>query len=158
MTWAKGKDRIQQLVADGELQLVEPSPKLADRLTQEADAHLVSARTIKGVDRNGAYQLAYDAARKACSALLAVQGIRATVKGGHIAVQDAVIEQFNGPSSFESFKNFWRLRRGRADKEYPGPTSPTTTESELDAAVVESDAIVGACRKLLDSGRIDRFV
>jgi len=125
---------------------------------EEADAHLVSAQRIEDVDRVGAFQLAYDGARKACSALLAVQGIRATTKGGHIAVQDAVIEQFNGPKGFADFKKFRHLRRERGEREYPGPTSPTTSVSDLEAAIEDATTIVGACHKLLDSGKIDRFV
>ena len=44
--------------------------------------------------RTGAYQPPYDALRKAAAALLAVQGLRATSRGGHIAIQDAVRAQF----------------------------------------------------------------
>jgi hypothetical protein len=42
-------------------------------------------------DLPGAYQLAYDALRKSAASLLEVQGLRATSRGGHIAIQDAVI-------------------------------------------------------------------
>lgn len=41
-------------------------------------------------DLSGFYQLAYDAFRTSAASLLAVQGPRATSRGGHIAIQDAV--------------------------------------------------------------------
>ena len=41
-------------------------------------------------DAYSAYVLAYDAARIACIALLAQQGLRATTSGGHYAVERTV--------------------------------------------------------------------
>ena len=55
---------------------------------------MLSARSLTEDDPAGAFQMVYDAARKACSALLAVQGLRATSRGGHIAVRDAARAQF----------------------------------------------------------------
>jgi hypothetical protein len=63
---------------------------MADRLLVEAASHIGSARLIALTDAAGAYQLGYDAARKAALAVLAVQGLRATSRGGHVAIQDAV--------------------------------------------------------------------
>jgi hypothetical protein len=60
-------------------------------------------------DLSGAYQLAYDALRKSAASLLAVQGLRATSHGGHIAVQDAVLAQFG--ASVPAFRSFARIRR-----------------------------------------------
>jgi hypothetical protein len=96
VTWARGRARIEQLIADGDLEIVTASQTHAQRLLEEAQRHLRSAEQIAEDDATGAYQLAYDAARKACSALLAVQGLRATTKGGHIAIQDAVRDRSGG--------------------------------------------------------------
>jgi hypothetical protein len=60
---------------------VSPSAELAGRLLDEAERHLASARTVADDDPAGSYQLAHDAARKACAALLAAQGLRATPAG-----------------------------------------------------------------------------
>ncbi|MFJ5292462.1 hypothetical protein [Streptomyces sp. NPDC088348] len=41
--------------------------------------------------------LIYDAARKALAAALENQGLRATSRGGHIAIRDAALAQFEPP-------------------------------------------------------------
>jgi len=104
VTWSKGQDEIQTLLDQNELERIAPNAKLSERYISEAANHLASAESIIGSDLSGSYDLAYDSARKACAALLAVQGLRATSQGGHIAVGDAVQAQF-GPA----FKAFNRL-------------------------------------------------
>jgi YD repeat-containing protein len=48
-------------------------------------------------DPEGAYTLAYDAARRALTAVLQNQGPRATSRGGHTAVYEAVRAQLDPP-------------------------------------------------------------
>lgn len=158
MTWQRGKTVVEGLLENGELQVVVPSPELADRLMDDATRHLASARAIAASDPNGAYQLAYDAARKACSALLAPQGLRATTRGGHVAVQDSVRAQFNNAGGIAAFGAFPRLRRTRAAREYPDVGTPTTTSEDLDEALDAAASIVDASRRILETGRLDRFV
>ena len=50
-------------------------------------------------DLEGSLALAYDAARKAAEALLARQGLRATTRGGHIAVVAAITAPSPGVAS-----------------------------------------------------------
>ena len=100
MTWGPGRDEVSTLVAGGELERVAPDTALAARLLDDGTRHVESARSAERLgDLTGAHQLAYDALRKAAAALLAVQGLRATSRGGHIAIQDAVQAQFGGPGS-----------------------------------------------------------
>ena len=47
---------------------------------------LASAQVLLTTDPSNALVLAYDAARQACTALLAQQGLRQTTTGGHVAV------------------------------------------------------------------------
>src|SRR5215207_6844639 len=103
MTWKKGRATIEQLLERGDIERVTPSEVVAARLLSEAALHLRSAGSILGDDPTGAFQLSYDAARKSCAALLAVQGVRSTSHGGHVAVQDAVREQFDGHGGVEVF-------------------------------------------------------
>jgi hypothetical protein len=86
MTWERGREVVERLLDEGEVDLVVPSVELAERLLDDAARHLASARSIAASDPDGAYQLAYDAPRKACPALLAPRGPRATTKSGHVAV------------------------------------------------------------------------
>jgi hypothetical protein len=118
VTWEPGRARVEQLLAAGELERVTPDPTVARRLLTDTAKHLDTATTaIDGEDQSGAYQLAYDALRKSAAALLAVQGLRATSRGGHLAVQDAVTAQFG--NTVRSFKSFSRIRRARNSFEYP---------------------------------------
>ncbi len=81
------------MLVAGELEQIAPSRQNSERLLAEADRHLRSAGLLAADDPAGAYDMLYAAARKAMAAVLAVQGLRATSKGGHLAVQDAVTHQ-----------------------------------------------------------------
>lgn len=129
MTWSRGTEEIQNLIDRGELEQVEPSDDVAERLLADAMQHLASARTIASSgDLTGAYQLAYDALRKPSTALLAAEDLRATSRGGHVAVQDAVNAQFG--EAVSALRAFVRVRRNRNRFEYPGDSaSEPTTDS-----------------------------
>lgn len=157
MTWERGRAAIEAQLASGELEVVTASDELAQRFLAEAAAHMASARTISESDPAGAYQLAYDAARKACSGLLAVQGLRATTRGGHIAVQEAVRDQFGGDGGVAAFRAFTRLRRTRAGAEYPRLDTPTVTEADASNAIEAAAGMLVAATGLLHSGKLTPF-
>lgn len=157
MTWQRGRETIQRLLDERELERVEPSVALAERLLDEADRHVRSARLILDEDPSGSYQMAYDAARKAISSLLAIQGLRATSRGGHIAVQDAVRDQFNGTQGIKELAAFPRMRRRRAESEYPNFNTPTTTRADAADAIEKAAGMLDASRRLLNSGHLTPF-
>jgi hypothetical protein len=112
MTWEPGRDRVQQLIDDGEVERVAPDVELARWLLADAGRHITSASAAKATgDMSGAYQLAYDAFRKSAASLLEAQGLRATSRGGHLAVQEAVTAQFG--AAVRIFRSFGRIRRAR---------------------------------------------
>ena len=118
----------------------------ADR---DAGRHLQTAAAGSSAgDLSGAYQLAYDAMRKSAAALLAVQGLRATSRGGHIAIQDAVNAQFAG--SVRTFKAFGRIRRARNRFEYPDADTAGPTREDVDDAVQSATAARDAASTILD--------
>jgi hypothetical protein len=90
MRWNQGRDVIERLLADRHLQRVPASREQADRMIAQARQHLSSSAEICGQDPLGAYALLYDSARKALAAILENEGLRATTRGGHVAVYDAV--------------------------------------------------------------------
>lgn len=157
MSWERGRTEVERLIADGELERVAPSDQVAARLIADADAHLALAS--KGVDDDpaGALQLSYDAARKSSAALLAIQGLRATTRGGHIAVVDAVRAQFSGRGGMDVFGRLHALRRRRNRTEYPDLDSPGVTSDDARQAVDTARATVEASRQLLGSGRLETF-
>jgi hypothetical protein len=156
MTWERGRADIERLITDGEIDRVSPSSEVAARLLTASDAHIVLAS--KGIedDPAGALQLSYDAARKASAALLAVQGLRATTRGGHTAVIDAVKAQFND-RGMEIFGRLHALRRRRNRTEYPDLDSPGVNEDDARQALETARAVVDAAKLLIDSGRVDPF-
>lgn len=157
MTWERGRADVERLLAGGELERVTPSEDVAARLLADAERHLGLAS--KGVDGDpaGALQLSYDAARKASAALLAVQGLRSTTRGGHIAVIDAVKAQFNDRGGMEVFGRLHALRRRRNRTEYPDLDSPDVNQDDATQALSTARAVVDAAKGLIDSGRLDVF-
>lgn len=157
MSWERGRDEVERFLAGGELERVPPSAALAARLIDDAGAHLVLASKGSADDPAGALQLCYDAARKACAALLAAQGLRVTTRGGHVALIDAVKAQFNDRGGMEVFGRLHALRRRRNRTEYPDINAPGVTQEDALQALQTARAVVDAARRLLDSGRLDAF-
>lgn len=149
MTWAPGRATVDRLIEAGEVQRVTPDLRAARRLVHSATRHLASAATLAGTDPEAAFATSYDAARKACSALLEAQGLRATTRGGHIAVRDAVSAQFGDLSGGEALKPFDRLRRRRNDIEYLGDANPVDND-EVHDALAQARRIVDFADKLVD--------
>lgn len=157
MSWERGRADIERLLADGELERVTPSEEVAARLVADADAHIALATIGVADDPAGALQLSYDAVRKASAALLATQGLRATTRGGHIAVIDAVRAQFNERGGMAVFGRLHALRRRRNRTEYPDPGSPGVNEDDAQQALDTARATLDAVKRLLDSGQLEPF-
>ena len=92
--WTRGEAEVEQLIARGELERVTGAAADGTLLLEQARKTAATAAGLVSSDAYSAYVLAYDAARFACIALLAQQGLRATTSGGHYAVEQAVRAQF----------------------------------------------------------------
>ena len=128
----------------GELQKVQGAEANGQSLLDKAMRTLASARTLLEIDPDSSYSLAYDAARFACTALLAQQGLRPTTSGGHYAVEQVVRAQFQA-----HFQSYGTLRRRRHELEYPTALGGGTTPEEATEACESADAILEAAGKLL---------
>lgn len=157
MTWERGRAAIDKRLAAGELERVTPSADVAARLLADARAHVTLAAKGVADDPAGALQLAYDASRKASAALLAIQGLRGTTRGGHVAVIDAVRAQFNDKGGIEVFGRLHQLRRRRNSTEYPDLDSPGVTLDDARHALQTAEATLEATRQIIDSGRLSPF-
>lgn len=152
MSWPTGSDTIAALLTGGELDVVTFDQRVVDLLLVDAQRHLQSADAAKAIgDLVGAYQLAYDAMRKSSAALLAAQGLRATVRGGHIAVQEAVLAQF---PEVRAFRAFGRLRRNRNRFEYPDTDSAGPSLDDLEDALTAAAAAHHAAATLVGTGTL----
>ena len=151
MSWETGSGRIQELISAGELGQVPPDTRLARRMLADAGRHLATAAAAQSTgDLPGAYQLAYDALRKSAASLLEAQGLRATSRGGHIAVQDAVTAQFG--STVRALRSFSRIRRARNSFEYPSTETPGPSEDDVKDAIRVAAEVNDAVGKVLESG------
>ena len=117
------------------------------RLLATARQHLASARLLADTDPYLAYVAVYDAIRKALSALLQIQGLRATTSGGHLAVMHAVQAQF-GASMGAILRPVDRIRVTRHEAEYPGQATYIDQDTVLDD-LPKAEAVVEAVAKAL---------
>lgn len=84
-----------------------------------------------------------------CAAsLLEAQGLRATSRGGHLAVQEAVTAQFG--TTVRVFRSFGRVRRARNSFEYPSSNSPGPTSDDIDDAIAVATKAREAATTILD--------
>jgi hypothetical protein len=149
MHWQQGRETIDGMISRRELEQVPASRSHAELLLAQAHRHLASARAIVDTDATGAYQLLYDAARKALNAVLENQGLRATSRGGHIAVLDAVSAQLDPPLG-GILRPFDRLRRRRNQAEYPSAGQPTFSAEDVARDLPKVEEMVDAALKVLD--------
>ena len=143
MRWDQGREAVDALIAKNEIEQVQPGRATADRLLDEARAHLKSAAQIADSDAAGAYA----SARKALAAVLENEGLRATSRGGHIAVFEAVRAQLDPPLG-GTLVPFDRMRRRRNAIEYSPEGSVVADDVREDAVKVQ--AIVDTAAQVLD--------
>jgi hypothetical protein len=149
MRWNQGRDAIDRMLADSELQRVPASREHAARLILQARRHLISANEICEADPAGGYTLVYDAARKALTAVLENQGLRPTTRGGHLAVYEATRAQVDPPMG-QVIRPFDRIRRQRHDLEYQPTDAPQVDADDVREDAAKADAIVALSERLLD--------
>ncbi len=142
--WARGEAEVEQLLGRSELEAVTGAAADGALLLAQARRTAATAAGLVTADAYSAYILAYDAARFACIALLAQQGLRATTSGGHYAVERTVRAQFG-----EGFRPFADLRRRRNELEYPHLPTDTATADEAQQAVETAERLIAAADQLL---------
>lgn len=134
--WANGEATIEQRITGAQ---ADGGPWL-----DKARKTLRTATGILDDDPESAYVLIYDAARLACTGLLAQQGLRPTTAGGHYAVEQAVRAQFGN-----RFKTVGTLRRRRNELEYPAHPGDLVETEEARKAASDTQSVLEATTKLL---------
>lgn len=153
--WNKGSEVIERLLDARHLEQVPADADTVAALIATARRHVTSASTTAAGDPEGALALAYDAARKTATALLAHQGLRPTSAGGHIVIVEAVNAQFPGVAGLKSID---RLRRRRNQAEYPDPQQyDPITNDEVDDAIEVARACLTAADKLIAAPQLGIF-
>jgi HEPN domain-containing protein len=115
-----------------------------DRARRSLDA----ARALAQSAPDSSVVLAYDAARQACVAALAQQGLRPATAGGHYVIEETVRAQF-GPV----LRAFGGLRRRRNELEYPlYPTEQANAEEAAETLRTADEIIEGVAKLLPNLG------
>lgn len=148
MSWDKGREAIETMITHETIERVLPSAAQSASLVAEARLHATSAELIVDHDPSGAYVLAYDAARKALLAILAIQGLRPTTSGGHVALYEVVDAQF-GASLGGVVRPYNRMRVRRNQIEYPSGSAPAVTPDEVRRDLTKAEGIIDLADHLI---------
>jgi hypothetical protein len=136
--WITGEAIVDRLLAAGHVERVQGAQEDGAYWLDQARRGLEAAQTLAESAPDSSIVLAYDAARQACVALLAQQGLRPTTAGGHYAIEEVIRAQF-GPA----LQAFGGLRRRRNELEYPlAQASPAEAAETLRTAaeIIDSAA------------------
>jgi len=144
MRWSTGEATVERLLAARHIEKVQGAQADGDSWLERARRGLDAARVLAQSAPDSSVILAYDAARQACVALLAQQGLRPTTSGGHYVIEEVIRAQFG-----TSLTAFGGLRRRRNELEYP--LYPTERASAAEAAETLKIAgeIIDAAARLL---------
>jgi hypothetical protein len=143
--WPRGEADVEELLRRRDLERITGAAADGAPLLAQADRTTTTAAGLTRADPYSAYVLAYDAARFACVALLAQQGLRATSSGGHYAVEQVVRAQFGS-----GFRPFGDLRRRRNELEYPRHPADTASEDEARQAIEVARQLIRAAEALIE--------
>ena len=110
------------------------------QLLEQTRLHIQSAESlICSDDSIAAFQIAYDAVRKSCVALLTYHELRATSRGGHHALFECVAELSDNLHKY--IADFDLLRQQRNSYEYPTIAGQAPITSQIQHAVATARAI-----------------
>jgi HEPN domain-containing protein len=148
--WLPGAPATGFLLDRGQIERVEPNPAHARAILAQARMHLSSARILAATEDVGAaFVTAYDAARKALSAMLAAQGLRTRGgDGGHRVLSELIQAQL--PQHKGTVREFDWMRQKRNDTQYPDPDKPTATANDVTDGIAAAQRIVELGERFLE--------
>lgn len=138
-------DVIGDMVANRRLERVAVNRRHAMGVIEMAERHVRTAMVLAHTDDHAmAFTAAYDGARKALAAVLAIEGLRVRPIGGAHRNAGVSAAAFVDDESLQEFD--W-MRQVRNATEYPAADRPTATKQDVAEAIEAASAIVGACAK-----------
>lgn len=144
MRWTTGEAEIERLLDQGSIERVQGAQADGESWLERARRSLDAARMLAHAAPDSSITVTYDAARQACVALLAQQGLRPTTSGGHYAIEEAIRAQFGA-----SLRAFGGLRRRRNELEYPLYPTEKASADEAAEAIKTADHLIDAVVRLL---------
>ncbi|MFF2299177.1 hypothetical protein [Arthrobacter sp. NPDC058127] len=149
LRWDEGRAAVDELLRARKLEQVSASEEMAEYLLSVAAKHIESASLIAESDPMGSYQMSYDGARKALSAVLQIQGLRPTSSGGHYVIEECLKAQL-GKTGREIVGKFSVMRRIRNDNEYPQQPEDAMAVEEALEQIIEAQLVLDGARKLVE--------
>lgn len=148
--WEQGRADVDRLIAQGRLERVAPNQQHAQVLLAQARRAVQSAVVLASTeDTITAFTAAYDAARKALTAILLNQGLRpGSGEGGHAVLREAVLAQLEPPSQ-PAVRAFGWMRQTRNSSAYPQPDRATATDHEVTDGIEAAHAIIQVAEKVI---------
>ena len=132
---------IDDLIQRGSVQRVPIDIRAVDRLMRDATQHLDTASAaLESGDLAGAFQLAYDAARKSLTALALSRELRTKGEGAHATLIAVIQAELSEEPGIDVVGKLDRLRRTRNRAEYAGHWFD---RDEIEDALGTAGAIVG---------------
>jgi hypothetical protein len=142
--WGPGSAVIDRLLQERRLERVRGAQADGSPWLERAKQTLAAAHAIEQASPDSAFVLAYDAARQACTALLAQQGLRPTTSGGHYAVEESIRAQFG-----TILRPFGALRRRRNELEYPVDPADRASAIETADGIRTATELMDSAAKIL---------
>jgi hypothetical protein len=144
MRWNAGEALVERLIGLGHIEQVSGAQADGGSWLERARRGLDAARAIAEAAPDSSIILSYDAARQACVALLAQQGLRPTTAGGHYVVEEVIRAQFG-----TALRAFGGLRRRRNELEYPLYPTERASADEAAEAIGTANEIIKAAAQIL---------
>ena len=136
---------LERLLAEGVVRAIDPDEVTARAELVAARTHVESAGEIAETDPNGAFQLAYDGARKAAAAHMRARGFRlGSRQGAHVKTGRYLVAVFAEPSVAAHAEAFDDMRSLRNQSEYD---ALLLDEADARDAIEHACAIVAAVER-----------
>ncbi len=136
------REDLDELVAEGVIEPVDPDPETARIELEQARLHVESAAEIAERDPVAAFAIGYDAIRKALSAHMRNRGYRVTRgKGRHARTGRYAIAAIDDARVEEHLEAFDELRQLRNQSEYD---ALVLDSGDVTDALARADAIINA--------------
>ena len=144
MRWNAGEAAVERLIELGHVERVSGAQADGGSWLERAQRGLNAARAIAEVAPESSIILSYDAARQACVALLAQQGLRPTTAGGPYVIEEVMRAQFG-----TTLRAFGGLRRRRNELEYPLYPTERAGAAEAAEALDTASELINAAALIL---------
>ncbi|MGV9768412.1 HEPN domain-containing protein [Microbacterium sp. NPDC003461] len=136
-------DAIAAMIAGRRLERVAVNHEHAVSVIAMSERHIDTAAALAETDDHAmAFTAAYDGARKALTAVLAIEGLRVRPVGGAHRNTATAAAQFVHDDALGEFE--W-MRQVRNATEYPDDDRPTATPQDVSEGIEAARAIVEAC-------------